>query len=199
MFCGTFIIAIAWTHGVQLHSYHALNRSSEIVSAEIAALTQNLAHNPSDSCHFRALTAVAPYSMPISVYELLLTISQAIPERTFLTALTMTAHHSVVLSGFSHSKKELGAFTRALSNQRTVPCKVRKTHSTGIVGLTFTLFLTPTQEMSPSTPSSDPTIASYKNIVLRGHDLFKPSCLRLVPLANPTLYTIKDSSYALLK
>lgn len=163
---GVLLVIISGIHYLQLRSYLRLKHASRELTATLAALNTFITDNPPRSLRLRTLTAIAPYVLPSLVPEALLSISQAIPERTFLTSISLTAHHSLVLTGFSHSKKELRAFTKALTHQTIFPCKTRKTLLSGTVGVTFTIVLRPTLEMLPITRASDVKTFSFQQLLL---------------------------------
>ena len=143
-----FFMAISCIHGMQIREYCRLTTASKAVTQRLLELKKDVASRALLSRRLKLLTALSPYFLPPTGYATLLSIAKTIPPRTFITSLTLTSKHSLLLTGFSHSKKELGIFKKELTRQQLFPCRVRKIDSRGPIGVFFILSLSPKKDTS---------------------------------------------------
>ncbi len=191
LFIGVLVTGFC-IHLGHLRHRRALKQASENLTKDIDTLTDSLKNDRSISGRLKNLKALSPYFLSSSVYAILLSIAKTIPDRTFLTSFSLTPQRTLVLTGFSHSKKELRAFTKALTNQQIFPCRVKKTILSGSVGTTFTLFLVPLIEISA--PKKDNSLSTPTSLTELSRLMKTPSLSFFLPLQ--TFLPYKKASYS---
>ncbi|MBA3751943.1 hypothetical protein H0X06_04080 [Candidatus Dependentiae bacterium] len=133
------ITSISCIHLFQVKQYLTATYQSAQLTHELVDLTNNWDIHLKNGQQLKALKPLSLQVLPNAFSSVLLCISQTIPDHTFITSLTFTAHKSIILKGYSPTQEELLLFTKALSSQSVFPCRVHQTLTAHPIGISFDL------------------------------------------------------------